>query len=68
MVDQGKDLYVLCFMQPFFKYLFLTHAGSEERPQPPTERGSLSLRAAIPITFFRDTLPNWCHLMKSGSF
>ena len=68
VVDQGKDLYVLRFIQPFSEYLFLTHAVGVEQPQPPTERASLSLEAAIPVTFFHDTLPNWCHLVKSGSF
>lgn len=41
---QGKDLYVLCFIQPFSEYLFLTHAGGGEQPQQPA---TLCLGAVI---------------------
>lgn len=59
---------VLCFVQSLSACLFLTHAGEGEQAQPPTERGSLRVGAATPVTFFHDTLPNWCHLVKSDSF
>lgn len=68
MVDQGKYLYVLRFIQPFSEYLFLTLAVWGEQPQLLTERGSLSLGAVIPVIFSCDTLPNWSHLVKSSSF
>lgn len=46
---QGKDLYVLCFIQPFSEYLFLTHAGGGEQPQQPA---TLCLGAVIQLLFF----------------